>query len=465
MGKNKENQEILLLVNRFQAFIQEGTPGFFSTEELEDLFWHYFSSLDLDWALEVVQYGLQTYPYHGFFLIRKAQISLADTQWEECLNLLEQAEVLEPNNHEVFLLRGTAYDLQGKTREALKAFRKAEEMAHEDKMQVHAALGHFYQNREKYATALHYYKSALPLAEENPEILYELGFSYFQLGEDEEGFKVFQQYCDDYPFNDAGWYNLGTICNRLNRFEKAKEAFEFALALDEQNITFEFSLGNTLLNLNQPGDALAHFLEAFRQEDGNAMFATSIAVCHEKLNELDVSLYWYRKAAELDPHLPDPQLGIGYCYLLKNELEPAHQYLSKAVGMEPTNADFRYHLAETLARMNREEEAIEQYRASLNLDPEFVEARVELGNLLTDMGYEQEGIQLFRDGKKIHFDDPYFMYRFSGFLLEHGLNEEGLNNLQESLHNNLNDLSIFEEYHGDLLLIPSVKAIIDQFRC
>jgi hypothetical protein len=57
------------------------------------------------------------------------------------------------------------------------------------------------------------------------------------------------------------------------------------------------------------------------------------------------------------------------------------------------------------------------------------------------------------------------MYRFSGFLLEHGLNEEGLNNLQESLHNNLNDLSIFEEYHGDLLLIPSVKAIIDQFRC
>ena len=82
MGKNKENQEILLLVNRFQAFIQEGTPGFFSTEELEDLFWHYFSSLDLDWALEVVQYGLQTYPYHGFFLIRKAQISLADTQWE-----------------------------------------------------------------------------------------------------------------------------------------------------------------------------------------------------------------------------------------------------------------------------------------------------------------------------------------------------------------------------------------------
>jgi tetratricopeptide (TPR) repeat protein len=122
-------------------------------------------------------------------------------------------------------------------------------------------------------------------------------------------------------------------------------------------------------------------------------------------------------------------------------------------------------LAETLARLNREEEAIEQYRASLNLDSEFVEARVELGNLLTDMGYEQEGIQLFRDGKKIHFDDPYFMYRFSGFLLEHGMNEEGLNNLQESLHNNLNDLSIFEEYHGDLLLIPSVKAIIDQFRC
>lgn len=465
MGKHKENPELIALTIRFEKFVQEDAVDFFSTEELEDLFWHYFGNMDFDLAQETVNYGLKTFPYHGFFIIRNAQLCLADARWDECLMLLEQAEALEPNNYEVFLLRGTALDIKGNTREALKSLKKAEEFAEEDRIQVHAALGHFYQNREKFATAIHYYKSALALAEENPEILYEMGFSFFQLGEDEEGYIIFEQFCEEHPFSDAAWYNFGTICNRLGFHEKAKEAFEFALALDDENITFHFSLGNTLLNLNQPELALPCFQESFKMEDNNAMFATSIAVCHEKINQLDTAIFWYKKAAEIDPYLPDAQLGLGYCFLLKNELNPAHHYLSKAVAMEPSNADFRYHLGETLARMNREEEGIEQYRTALSLDPEFIEARVELANILFDQGYEQEALQIFRDGKKIHAKDSYFMYRFSGFLLENGMSEEGMVNLQESLHQDQSEIGIFEEYHPDLLTIPRVKALIDQYKC
>ena len=49
------------------------------------------------------------------------------------------------------------------------------------------------------------------------------------------------KYLEEEPFSDSAWYNLGIIYNKLEMYEKAMEAYDYALAINSQN-TFAFSI-------------------------------------------------------------------------------------------------------------------------------------------------------------------------------------------------------------------------------
>ena len=46
---------------------------------------------------------------------------------------------------------------------------------------------------------------------------------------------IYLKYLEEEPFSDSAWYNLGIIYNKLDLFEKAMEAYDYALAINSQN--------------------------------------------------------------------------------------------------------------------------------------------------------------------------------------------------------------------------------------
>lgn len=460
---NKNNNpDFPNVLARFEAMIDNQVASFFDEEELEELFNHYFSELELDRAGDVVAYGMETYPYSAYFHIKDAQLSLSEGDMEAAAIALQQAQVFEPANFEIYLLEGSMYDIQDNPRKALQCLKKAEFYAGDDKEPVFHALGHFYINREKFGTALHYYTQCVGLAAENPDILFELGYCYFQLEQIQEGIIFFSEYVEKDPFSDAAWFNLGTLYNRNQEFERAKEAFEFAAAIDDKNPNYHYSLGNVALNQSEVEEAQVSFEHALELEPQNQVILCALGVCLEKQSQYDEAIIKYVQAIRLDPEFPDPRLGAGYCFMMKEQYDKAEEYISTAVKLEPDNADIRFHMADVFSRQDLPARAEEEYRLALELDPDFSEATIELGVLLADEGKESEALALFENGLKKHGGDAYFLYRYAGFMISFGYEQEGLIVLQKALHLFPEEINILEEYQPEVLENPQVQLLLDQ---
>jgi tetratricopeptide (TPR) repeat protein len=64
--------------------------------------------------------------------------------------------------------------------------------------------------------------------------LYELAFCYDVLDNQEESVQFYQQYIDNEPYSYAAWYNLGNAYTKLSLFEKAIDAYDYAILIKGQ---------------------------------------------------------------------------------------------------------------------------------------------------------------------------------------------------------------------------------------
>ncbi len=74
------------------------------------------------------------------------------------------------------------------------------------------------------------------------------------------------KYLEEEPFSDSAWYNLGIIYNKLEQYEKAMEAYDYALAINSQNTFALFNKGNILSNLERYSEAIPVYHEYLENE-------------------------------------------------------------------------------------------------------------------------------------------------------------------------------------------------------
>ena len=91
------------------------------------------------------------------------------------------------------------------------------------------------------------------------------------------------KYLEEEPFSDSAWYNLGIIYNKLESYEKAMEAYDYALAINSQNTFAIFNKGNILSNLERYTDAIPVYHEYLENEPDSFEAMTYLAECYEKM--------------------------------------------------------------------------------------------------------------------------------------------------------------------------------------
>ena len=91
------------------------------------------------------------------------------------------------------------------------------------------------------------------------------------------------KYLEEEPFSDSAWYNLGIIYNKLEMYEKAMEAYDYALAINSQNTFALFNKGNILNNIERFSEAIPVYHEYLENEPDSYEAMTYLAECYEKL--------------------------------------------------------------------------------------------------------------------------------------------------------------------------------------
>ena len=106
---HQEHEDLRELLRQYQNLRTGRSHSFLDEESFEKIIDYFDDKEDIPQALEAVELAIRQYPYSSALLIRKADLLIASRQYREALVILEQAEVLDATDINLFILKTDAY--------------------------------------------------------------------------------------------------------------------------------------------------------------------------------------------------------------------------------------------------------------------------------------------------------------------------------------------------------------------
>ena len=425
-------EEAKELTNKFEESLQAGGSMYFDSQELENMMDFCIEDNRLATALAVSEMALSQNPHSEFFLLRKAQLLAAEGKYHQGLEILGKVELMSPGSADVLITKGTIYSQMGMNKNALQCFNQAIEVA-EFPDEVYMFIAFEYENLGSYEMALKNLIKASEINRENDAVLFEIGFCFETLNKTSEAIAFFNKVIDHHPYSMPGWYSLGLFLNKNEEFEKALDAYDYAIAIDGEFASSHFNRANTLANLLRYRDAIEAYNEALKFEPVDQISYFYIGECYEQLGEGDKAIVNYEKAIKLDETYPEPWFGIAMVLEQQDRNTEAYHFIKKATEFAPGNAEFLYLRGDIEKKCGLTDEAIASYRKVTETDPDLVDIWLDLADLLFVNQEVAEALEVITEGIKNHPDEADFYYKMVAFLLELGMKQNAFEVMQTAL--------------------------------
>jgi tetratricopeptide (TPR) repeat protein len=224
--------ETLLLAQRFEQMIKEGQHFFFDVDEFEELIDYYLFNNETRKAESCIKASLKQHPANTNLLLKKVQYLINTDRNDKALNILNDLEGVDYSDFEIHLAKGNLYSQLDKSEKAIEEYNLAVDQA-EDTDEVLSNIAFEYENLGKYDKAIEYLILAIGHNPLNEAALYELSFCYEISQQTDKAVTFLSAYVDKHPFSKAAWFNLGIAYSNLELFEKAIDAYDYSIAIDE----------------------------------------------------------------------------------------------------------------------------------------------------------------------------------------------------------------------------------------
>jgi len=228
-------EETIEIVQKYENMLKHNRSFFFDVIDFENIIDYYLNADNSQRASEAVDIAYSMHPYSSEIQLKKAELLLIDKQYAQALDILTVLVKIDPDNSEVFFLKGQAHLEMGDYQLAHEDFWHSTRCFSEDKVDLLYRIASLYQDVDELNYALRYLLLAYSIDNNSLNILFELGYCYERLGELTKSEKFYNLYLDINPFSTSVWYNLGIVYTRNGVFAKALEAYDFALAVEPSN--------------------------------------------------------------------------------------------------------------------------------------------------------------------------------------------------------------------------------------
>jgi tetratricopeptide (TPR) repeat protein len=142
------------IVERYENMLAEGGSYFFDSEEFEEIIDYYIDINQASKALKAISLAERHYPFSVGFLLRKAQILSSTGNTKEALNILSNAEAIEPQNPEIYMVRGGTYSIMGLSDQAIDCFKEAARLDTGHRDEIYLYMAYEYENISQFDNAI-----------------------------------------------------------------------------------------------------------------------------------------------------------------------------------------------------------------------------------------------------------------------------------------------------------------------
>lgn len=333
-------------------------------------------------------------PFNADALIHGGNAMLLDARYGDAYELFQR--VLTLPNPRMGLSRPprdltTAAELGAsramiETQRTQEAINKLTELAKKfpEDVEVLMWLGKAYQKSEQPSEAEPRFREAITLAPERFEGYMALAQLFFYIEDPDSAAEVLKQAKDKVEESAAMRRLLGESELARGYLDAAEGEFRRALVLDPKDIGAQFFLGVVLRKRGKLDEAATAFDEIGKRDPKWPGLAVERGKVFEEKGEAPRAVKMYREALEKNPRDLDLRLRLGAAQVSAGNLEDAETNLSVVLKARPDSAEAEHFLGRIALERGNYESASARFKNATDLDPtQFVYftylAEAELG--------------------------------------------------------------------------------------
>jgi protein O-GlcNAc transferase len=195
---------------------------------------------------------------------------------------------------------------------------------------------------------------------------------------------------EQHPADPEPLYRLGDTLYQLSRPEEALPHLERAVSINGSSAAYHYKLGNVLKDLERPDDALASYRRALDLDPRHAQALTNTGVILETRGSKEEAVDHYRRAARADPDLLPAHSNLAVLLHQMDRLAEAAEAYRSLLRLHPRSVTDLCNLGNALQGLGRYEEAVQCYERALEIDPHLADAMRRSGVALLSAGKYQE---------------------------------------------------------------------------
>jgi tetratricopeptide (TPR) repeat protein len=290
------------------------------------------------------------------------------------------------------------------------------------------------------------FRSLVKVLEQNPsnEMAYSRLWMCMELTETyEAGIKVSLDIIDRSPYSYWAWYNLGHAYLQLGLFEKAFEAYDYAIVINEY---FEFAYRDIIACLfrMENYDLAKRYIDDYKNLfDTDAEVLMWEGECYEYEGEQEKARTFYADALKIDNMDGRLHYRIGVTYANEEKWKAAQKSFENAYHLNKESEEFCIALAEVYNQLDEVELAYSFYKKAILISPEETITWISYLEFLIDEEDYETAVETLEDAKR-YSNDPLFDFCEVALNLLSGRRQEGLVMLIQLLEDGHDALKLFE---------------------
>lgn len=462
----REDRELIReLLRQYENLKNGHSHSFIEEDAFEKIIDHYQEREDLIRAMEAAEIGSEQFPYSSLLLIKKADILLAYRRYKEALDVLEQASLLDSTDINLYILKTDAYlalDQQEKAvillEEALSLFEG------EERIELLFELADVYDDYEDFDKVFDCLKLILEDDPNNEEALYKICFWTDFTGRNEEGIRLHQSIIDEYPYNELAWFNLAAAYQGLKLYEKAIDAYKYAITIEEKFDYAYRNMGDAYIRLRKYKEAIEALEKVNELAKPEDVIFEAIGYCYERMKNHAQARFYYRKASHLRQDDSKLFYKIACTYFNEGNWAACIKQLETALKLHRLQPEYNLLAGECKIQLGLFKDAIQYFTNAVRLRPKNAGGWEALIRCLYKAGFYEEALEQTQSALYATNSKPLFIFYKAAVLFATAKAKEAIIQLELAMEKAPRLLKKFVELNPAILQNQQVVDLLARFK-
>ena len=431
---SEDREEMKELLAQFELLKNGRSHSFIEEDAFIKLIEYFDEKEDNANALEAATLSVEQFPYSSALFLKKADILIGIRKYKEALLLLEQAELLDRNDINLYILKTDVYLALDQQQKAVEILEEGLVLfSGEERIDLLFELADVYDDYEDFEKVFDCLQIILEQDPANEEALYKICFWTDFTGRNEESIRLHLKIIDIQPYNELAWFNLASSYQGLKLYEKAVDAYLYAIAIDDKFDYAYRNLGDAYIRLRKYKDAIEALSRVLELSKPEEVIYEAIGHCYDKMHNYAQARFYYRKATHLNPEIGKLFYKIAYTYFNEQQWIPALKQLATAVKIHPKQPEYYLLMGECYLVLNKIKEAVQNFSISVTLRPKNIAGWEALIRCLYKASFYEEAEEQVIAALRITKGNTLFLFYQAAILFGFGKSKEALMTLEKAM--------------------------------